>query len=565
MIIGVGGAGKREIDLLHKLNREAKIYILNTGRNPYQIKDNEELVESIETAVAVAPEFVYIATPTSTHLQYADKFLGVAKVILIEKPMDSELGACEVFVRNSHCFDTKVYVNYQRRYLKCWQFAKKIISEKAGEFLYGVVNISSYYPDWRPDKKLDELYVTRKDLGGGVLLTECHEIDLVGWIIGEITSVNARVVDKKDENAAEDRALAIMDIKLPYGNRSISIVLDDNNRKLQRTSVFVFDNMTVYVDEMSGIVKVTEKEEKEYEFKEEVLPQELLLRDIFEGSFSCLPSIDDALQVSAVVYAIKKSAESLLTEEVVKSVCPAEGVKYLEDAVAKLQKYFGNRLIAIYGLGSLGYGGYVKNWSDFDIDVLIDTDYETARDDYNVGKEIEKQIIESGFERIDIRVYSYEHLNVRKTILTYGQCSRATMLCDSGVLLAGKDVRDRIIRPTIKEQNAEAVSLLRLMLSRGDEWWEALPWEDIAAHFALVARFMYTKDFGEVAGKQKALEYYINNYSQNLNNEELQWENWALMCRLTNHLSMFNDNLRLDAVRTLRGLFGKALEAMEQI
>ena len=186
IIIGFGGSGKRYLKNLKKYFKEFDLYILKTGKN--EVKE-ENVINSVEEAIELNPYGVFVAAPTSTHLDYARNFLDISKFIVIDKPMDSELYKCEVFERDAKYSNTNVYLNYQRRFIKCWEKLKEEVSKcfkDNMEFRYGIINIGSYMPDWRKEKNYKELYASNKQLGGGALLTECHEIDLVQWIFGEM-------------------------------------------------------------------------------------------------------------------------------------------------------------------------------------------------------------------------------------------------------------------------------------------------------------------------------------------------------------------------------------------
>lgn len=557
LVVGFGGAGKRALKCMSEIDPLGEFAIWTTGARNDDLPPGVGRISNVTEALNYNADGVFISTPTSKHIEYAEHFLNRAKWIVIDKPLDDKLNKCEVFARNAKYSSTKVYINFQRRYMQCWSKVNKLIlSKKTGKFLNGLVKIASFYPDWRPNKNVEEIYVSRRDLGGGVLLTECHEIDLIQWLLGPIISVDARCVDKMGENNVEDQAQLLLEVQLEDGNKSIVVDLNDKVRPTERYMRLSFENMTIVIEEDSNKITVydTDGSNKYVECFETENPHKSLLADVIADKGNP-PMLRDGLLVNAVIEAAKKSSISKKGQIVNESVCPYEGTKYLNAAIDLLIEEFGNRVIAVYGLGSLGYGGYVEGWSDFDIDVIVHTDYEQARDDYRAGKAIEKKVKESGFDRIDIRVYDYQHLNVRKTILEYGQCSRATMLCDSAVLLMGKDIRKELIRPTLEEQNREGLYLLEHMLDFGDQWWNNLPWDDIAAHFALTSRFLYTKDTGRVAGKQMALEYALNTYADKFDNEQLQWLLWALSMRTNYHPMMIQDVLHNTAVSVLKRTF----------
>ena len=52
-------------------------------------------------------------------------------------------------------------------------------------------------PDWHTYENYKELYAAKKKLGGGVLLTECHELDLCHWFFGKPISFHGKVFKNK--------------------------------------------------------------------------------------------------------------------------------------------------------------------------------------------------------------------------------------------------------------------------------------------------------------------------------------------------------------------------------
>jgi predicted dehydrogenase len=574
LVIGFGGAGQREKNIVECLFPTCEIAVWNTGKLPVPLPEHIVKIECIEEALAFKPEGVFIATPTSTHIDFAELLLNKVQFILIDKPLDSSLNRCEVFARNCRSSNTKIYLNFQRRFLACWQTLRNcILNKQDGEFLYGIIQIGSYYPEWRPHKKASDIYTARADLGGGVLLTECHELDLLQWILGKfVVRVTSQFQKIKNKNGTESNAQLLLNIEMDYGVRTVCVTLDYLSAENVRKMELCFENATYVVDENAGtvnrLIKGGENEHLIISTNKSYNPHESLIRAIVNKEYDNgeeidLPLLTDGLTVNAIVHAAKISPKNNSWESVTTSLCPSEGVLYMERAIQRLQDTFQERLIAIYGLGSIGYGGYVDGWSDFDLDVLIETTYENARSDYETGKMIEKEIQQLGFERFDIRVYDIDHLNARKTILTFGQCSRACMLCDTAILLAGRDVRPTINRPSRDELSKEAIGLLQSILEKQDDWWESLPWEDIAAHFSLAARFLYTQITGQIAGKQKALEYFIEKKAPLFSNDILRWVLWALSCRLYYHPLLIRDVLHNEAVHALRGLFSKTLDILE--
>ena len=572
LIIGFGGSGKRYLKNLKKYFQEFNIYILKTGK--CEIKE-EKVINNVEEAIKLNPYGVFISTPTSTHLEFARKFLNISKFIVIDKPMDNELYKCEVFERDAKYSNTEVYLNYQRRFIECWKRLKEEVKkclENDMEFRYGIIHINSYMPSWRKEKDYRELYAAKKELGGGVLLTECHEIDLIQWIFGEIQEVSANIITTEEFNLdVEDAFEATLMIKTKKGLKPIFLFADFINNRTKRTAEFVFSKKTYEINEEKNELAIypensliTGPEEKDK------LAHEKFIKTLYEKEIENkeveLPNVRDGLIVNAVINYIKESYISGKVQKMNYSILPLEGAKYIDYLVKRANEEFKDKLLAIYGMGSLGYGGYVEGWSDFDIDIIVDNiEYDEAETYLKIGKTIEKEIVELGFERIDIRVYSLTHLNERKTIAPYGECCRASMIIDSAKLIFGKDIRDKVMDRSIREFNIDSIKLSDRMSKRTKEDWEATPWDDIAAFFALNARFLYSKDFGKVAGKKLALEYFIDNYSSEYSENVLMWTVWALSCRNCYDKRYIQDRLHRSATDALIEAFTKTKEILLEV
>ncbi len=570
VVLGAGGSGKRAYKIFCSLVGADHVRILNTSPAEASVPDGdiprEAFLSGLDEVLALRPRGVFVAVPTSLHIAYARDFLGVAEFIILDKPLDADLLTCECFVRNCRRSTTRVFVNYQRRYLNVWRSLKDSIDpERDGILRHGSVTVRSYYPSWRLHKPPQALYAARKELGGGVLLTECHEPDLLGWLLGEIKCVTC-VTESAEADSVENYAQLLLIVKNAGRECPITVTLDDLCPEEQRTATLCFEKAIYQIDEIRGTVQRISEDGTQVlcdEAPDMMDAHRALICDVMAGGRSA-PTAEDGLTVNAVIHAARESARLQCARAVTRSVCPTEGVPYLDRAIERLQDVFGDRLLAVYGMGSLGYGGYVDGWSDFDIDVLVTCDREEAREVYRVGKEIESEIISSGFPRIDIRVYNPVHLNERATILTYGQCSRACMLCDSAILLAGKELRESILHPTLCECNNEAIGLLEWMLNFPESRWETLPWDDIAAHFALVCRFHYTADHGSVAGKKVALEYFLDTYADTVDSTTLRWILWALALRSRHESRQIRDSLHEEAVNCLRNAFAMTLRFLKQ-
>jgi len=51
------------------------------------------------------------------------------------------------------------------------------------------VHFGEYLPAWHPWEDYRQGYAARSDLGGGVVLTQCHSLDYLPWLVGRAKSV----------------------------------------------------------------------------------------------------------------------------------------------------------------------------------------------------------------------------------------------------------------------------------------------------------------------------------------------------------------------------------------
>ena len=130
---------------------------------------------------------VIITTPDGVHCEQACAFLRDGKPVLLEKPMALKEEECQEMLRCSKETGTMLTVGQVARYSANFTLAKRLIDEgHIGELTFVESEYAHDYAlrtgegDWRksPDR--------HGMIGGG-----CHAIDLLRWIAGDPTEVQA--------------------------------------------------------------------------------------------------------------------------------------------------------------------------------------------------------------------------------------------------------------------------------------------------------------------------------------------------------------------------------------
>lgn len=178
------------IDIDSRLEQEADTFVSKaTGKKvPFYT--------SFESALAANPgiDVVNICTPNGLHASQCLQSLDHDCHVVCEKPMALSKADCEAVVYKAFQKSKQVYCVMQNRYSPsaCW--LKKVITENIlGDIYFVQVNCfwnrdERYYKkgSWHGDKVLD----------GGPLFTQfSHFIDILYWLLGDITQINAKFFD----------------------------------------------------------------------------------------------------------------------------------------------------------------------------------------------------------------------------------------------------------------------------------------------------------------------------------------------------------------------------------
>jgi predicted dehydrogenase len=197
LFVGLGGAGQRHLRIFRSLLPDTDFYAFRRNKktpllNPDFTVDNStsienkyniNLVDDLDSCWKLKPDFVVVSTPTKFHSDISIDASNHGVDVFVEKPGCVTLREAqlmqETFIKN----DTNLFISFQRRFHPLVKVFRNGLNN-VGNIINIQVNVGSYVPSWHPYENCLDLYAFRKDLGGGVVRTECHEIDLVTSIFG---------------------------------------------------------------------------------------------------------------------------------------------------------------------------------------------------------------------------------------------------------------------------------------------------------------------------------------------------------------------------------------------
>lgn len=208
LFIGLGGAGQRHLRILRKLLPENKFFAFRKRNSSPLLKTNFKVdySSSIEEKYKVEsfydedklkiliPKITIISSPTIFHTQHALLAKKLGSNVFVEKPgiaSKSDIDLLEKKFKRSELF---LKVGFQRAYHPMLERVfKEIKKDSINEKYKCRIRISSFVPDWHPYEDFRNLYACQKNLGGGVILTESHEIDIVNKIFGKPLEIEKKL------------------------------------------------------------------------------------------------------------------------------------------------------------------------------------------------------------------------------------------------------------------------------------------------------------------------------------------------------------------------------------
>ncbi|MDP2777611.1 MAG: Gfo/Idh/MocA family oxidoreductase [Anaerolineales bacterium] len=192
LIAGLGSIGRRHFRNLISLG-EKDIVLLRTHKAT--LPDDELAGYPVEIDIKEAlikhkPDAVIVSNPTSMHLDVAIPAAEAGCAILLEKPISHSTERLDMLQAAAKNNNSKILVAFQFRFHPGLMRAKQLISNgEIGRVISAHVHFGEYLPAWHPWEDYRKGYAARADMGGGVVLTQCHSLDYLPWLVGKVVSV----------------------------------------------------------------------------------------------------------------------------------------------------------------------------------------------------------------------------------------------------------------------------------------------------------------------------------------------------------------------------------------
>jgi predicted dehydrogenase len=139
----------------------------------------------LEEAIAEQPEAVFVTNPNHLHVPVALAAAEAGCHLFIEKPVSHTLEGVDRLIELLERNRLTCLVGYQLRFHPGFRLLQRLIHKRAvGSLLAARIIFGEYLPGWHPYEDYRKMHVSRSAQGGGVLLAQIHDLDLVYALFG---------------------------------------------------------------------------------------------------------------------------------------------------------------------------------------------------------------------------------------------------------------------------------------------------------------------------------------------------------------------------------------------
>ena len=265
-VIGLGSIGKRHISNIKSIFPKCRLVAMSSSgaSDREHFPDVDVWVNQTKQFLLYSPDFVIIASPAPFHYLHSLPLIEAGIPILIEKPLCTNYTDIQALAQIIETHRTPVAIGYCMRYSHCAQKVKEWLTKG---YLGNVRNVFSeagqYLPDWRRDKDYKDSVSGKTHLGGGVIFELSHELDFIGWFVGDL-KLQYVVKRHSGELEIDGNLEDLADILLTAGKTVVNIHLDFLQHPFHRFVRIVGQNGIIEWDIISSKTWI-----RTYKFKEE--------------------------------------------------------------------------------------------------------------------------------------------------------------------------------------------------------------------------------------------------------------------------------------------------------
>jgi predicted dehydrogenase len=251
LVVGLGSIGQRHArNLRSLLGEDLVLSALRSGRGGPVVTSqlgaqagdpaadcDGGVFSDLEQALASRPGIVVVCNPTSLHVGVVAAAVRAGAAVFVEKPLSHGPEGLDELAALVAEREAVVAVGCQLRFHPALLAAHALLEQRAlGRLIRVHAEVAEYLPSFHPYEDYRQSYAARADLGGGVALTQIHEIDYLRWFFGMPASVFAVGGHLSElEIDVEDSASALLSCEVDGAPLAVHVHLDYLQRPASRT------------------------------------------------------------------------------------------------------------------------------------------------------------------------------------------------------------------------------------------------------------------------------------------------------------------------------------------
>lgn len=224
LVVGGGSIGQRHISNLKLLGHSDIVCLKRSYDSSFAKKYDVQVITNYEEAAKKNVDVLIVCTPTALHLDALEFGVTHDLPVFMEKPLTDSASNLIRAKTLLSSYTNVFFIGFMLRFHRLVTEMKSILeTNMLGEVFNARFEFGSYLPYWHADEDYRESYASRKDLGGGVVNTITHELDLIQYFFGSPRSIscisqNLGYLDIE----VEEQCDAIFE----YSNKVVSLHLD---------------------------------------------------------------------------------------------------------------------------------------------------------------------------------------------------------------------------------------------------------------------------------------------------------------------------------------------------
>jgi predicted dehydrogenase len=253
-IIGTGSAAKRIYQILIEINKNFKISFYSNTRNYFFLNKKKFFTKALKFKKKNLNENIFfIANNSSGHFKYLQYLIRKQKNIYVEKPICTSSREAKKIITLYKNFRKNLTVGYQFRENESLKFLFNVIKKNINK----IVSVSAYSGEdvkkYHKNEDYKKSYTVNKEKGGGVLLTQIHQIDYLSFLFGNVIEVKAlqKKTDKKLHANVETNVSYLLKTK---NNILINCNLNYFSKKLNLINIYLTDGIIIWNNETNSVI-----------------------------------------------------------------------------------------------------------------------------------------------------------------------------------------------------------------------------------------------------------------------------------------------------------------------